>query len=269
MKINRRNFSVGLAVFLLALASLACLISPGAPSIQPSATPAPAVVATSAEGGPTRAPLVPSQEAPASGEAVQTTMKQLPAGAKVGQLQVDYPALLLPGGSKTIEVAVYVPVELAGADPAPFIRDLIPENPKPLLGSYERYHALIFLSSAMRAELIAPGFTVSELYPAYQPVEIDAPNTTTHWAWAILAPQQPGEYVATVRLFLQDEISPRWVGSFTIGVAQPTPTATAQPDPGDGFISGVGKITGVIAALGALLAAIAGVVKIFTEWKKK
>jgi len=217
----------------------------------------------------TQAPLAPSAEATSSEKAVQTTAKDLPAGAKVGQLQVDYPGLLLPGGSKTIEVSVYVPVELAGADPAPFIRDLIPANPKPLLGSYERYHALIFLSHAMRAELVAPGFIVSELYPADQQVEIDSPNIATHWAWSILAPQQPGEFMATVRLFLEGESVPRWVGSFSVTVAQPTPTQTPVPDPADAIISGMGKATGVIAAIGALLAAIAGIIKVASEWKKK
>jgi len=62
---------------------------------------------------------------------------------------------------------------------------------------------------------------------------------------------------------------PRWVGSFSVTVAQPTPTQTPVPDPADAIISGMGKATGVIAAIGALLAAIAGIIKVASEWKKK
>jgi len=258
-----------LLVWLLLTACSAASATPAAvvtsePVQEPTQAPA---------GGPTRAPAVPSAQVPT--QPVQTTLAQTPANARVGQLEIAYPPLLSPGASKTLEAAVYLPTELVNADPEPFTREIISPNPNPLPGRYETYRALVFLTPAMRAELIAPGFSQTELYPASQTVDLTAPNVVTHWAWSIVAPQQPQEYTATVRLFLEGEEAPRWVGSFTILVAAATPTQaptatpTPTPAPVDSLVDGLGKVTGVIAAVGALLAALAGIFKFISELRKR
>lgn len=261
-----------LAVFAFAACSPAS--TPAAAVTQePTAAPALSEVTSTSPAPPTRGPDIPSTRVP--DQAVQTTQAQIPAQARVGQLEISYPPLLSPGGSKTLEAAVYLPAELVNADPEPFTREIISSSPSPLPGRYETYRALVFLTPSMRAELVAPGFSSTELYPASQAVDLATPNTVTYWAWAIVAPQQPQEYMATVRLFLAGEEAPRWVGSFTIIVAAatptqaPTPTPTPAPSGADALIDGLGKVTGVIAALGALLTAIVGLFKLISDARKK
>ncbi len=164
-----------------------------------------------------------------SSETIQTTSDNLPAQPRLGQMQLRYPILMPPGSSKTVDFSIYIPVELANASAESFSREVLsPENPLPL-GKYTEHNALILVSQHMRVELLAPNFSVQELYPAEQELDLVTPNARANWGWTLSAPSQPNEYVLVVKVYLEDESIPRWVGSFDILVEAPTPTPAPEP----------------------------------------
>lgn len=171
----------------------------------------------------------PTSAAPISRDSFQTTSDQMPAHPRLGQMQLRYPILLPPGASKTVNFSIYIPAELADASPEAFKREVLPpDSPRPL-GKYTEYNALILVSQRMRVELLAPNFAIQELYPAEQELDMLTPNAPTNWGWTITAPALPNEYVLVVKVYIAEEIVPRWVGSFDILVEAATSTPAPQP----------------------------------------
>jgi hypothetical protein len=199
--------------FLLGLSINACqgLISP--------ATPAPA-----------------QATAPALAEKViETTTEQVPATPHLGQLYVQYPLVIQPGASKTVNFHISIPSELASSSIDSYQRDVRqPNDPRPL-GRYTEYTTLIFVAQRMRVELVAPNFAIQELYPAEQSLDLSTPTAATKWGWTISAPATPNEYVLVVKVYMATNPVPIWVGSFDVVVEAPTPvplpTFTPAPTP--------------------------------------
>ena len=192
-----------------------------APAAQQQTQEAEAAIATSVSAAPT--------QTPSGQEAIQTTSDQLPAQPRLGQMQMDYPIVLPPGASKTVDFSIYIPRELANASPESFKREVLPPDNPRQLGKYTEYNALILVSQRMRVELLAPNFVIQELYPAEQELDLVTPNTRTNWGWTITAPLLPNEYVLVVKVYIADEKSPRWVGSFDVLVEAATPTPAPEP----------------------------------------
>ncbi|MCX6068560.1 MAG: hypothetical protein NT121_22910, partial [Chloroflexi bacterium] len=223
------NFAIKLATVNAAISL--CLLLSGCGGA--AATQAPSVTETVAE---TAAPI--AQPTPVSAfptptlavsDTFQATSDQTPAQSRLGQIQVEYPILLQPGASKTVNFSIYIPAELADASPESFKREVLsPDNPRQL-GKYREYSALILVSKRMRVELLAPNFIVQEIYPADQDLDMGTTQARTNWGWTITGPAIPNEYVLVIKVFIANEKAPSWVGSFDVIVEPATPTPAPEP----------------------------------------
>jgi hypothetical protein len=168
---------------------------------------------------------------PISSSTLETTSNQLPAKASLGQLTLQYPILMNPGASKTVSLQISIPAELASASPESFKRDVRSADSPRLLGKFNEYSALVLVTKKMRVEIVAPNFNIQDLYPAEQDLDVGTPEAITRWGWTITAPGEPNEYVLVLKVYMANQATPSWVGSFDVIVAAPTkePQATASP----------------------------------------
>jgi hypothetical protein len=266
--------------FLYQLANLLLVIFLTACGAAATAAPAPTVEAQAAinQQQTQEAALTlsaPTSAAPASQDSFQTTSDQLPAQPRLGQMQLSYPVLMPPGASKTVDFSIYIPPELASASPESFKREVLPpDSPRPL-GKYTEYNALILVSQHMRVELLAPNFSINELYPAEQELDMVTPDTRTNWGWAITAPAMPNEYVLVIKVYIVGESVPRWVGSFDVLVEAATPTPAPEPTftPTPTPISAADLILknisdNAVTLIGTLLTTIVAIIGLYLQFRK-
>jgi hypothetical protein len=222
----------------------------------------------------TAASVAPTS-APALQDTLETTSNDLPTQARLGQMQVNYPVVMLPGSSKTVNFSIYIPAELAEAAPESFKREVLPpESPRPL-GKYSEYNSLILIEKRMRVELVAPGFALQELYPAEQELDLSTPLARTNWGWTITAPAQPNEYVLVLRVFSGNEKSPSWVGSFDVVVEAPTatPAPAITPLPSPTPLSASELILknisdNAVTLIGTLLTTLVAILGLYLQYRK-
>jgi hypothetical protein len=266
------NFSIQLAYLWL----LVCLTACGPLSPQPG-TPAKTQAAIPLQQTQEAAAMLTSAptQAPSNQQAIQTTSNQLPAQSRLGQMQLNYPILLPPGASKTVDFSIYIPRELANASPESFKLEALPPDTPRRLGQYTEYDALILISKRMRVELLAPNFAIQELYPAEQTLDLVTPNARTNWGWTLTAPLLPNEYVLVVKVYIAGEKSPRWVGSFDILVETATPTPAPEPTftPTPIPVSTTDRILknisdNAVTLIGALLTTIVALVGLYLQYRK-
>jgi hypothetical protein len=258
MKIPVQMSCVWLLVFLAACSGM-----------MPASTSEPAAQQT--EDAATSAPAFN----PSGSETLETTSNTMPAQPKLGQMQINYPVVMLPGSSKTVNFSIYIPQELADASPESFKREVLPpDSPRPL-GKYSEYNALILVSKRMRIELIAPNFVIQNLYPAEQDLNFSTANVRTNWGWTIIAPSQPNEYVLVVQVFIANEKSPSWVGSFDVLVEAPTATVppapinTPTPTPvsaADLFWKNISD--NAVTLIGTILTTLVAIIGLYLQYKK-
>jgi len=141
------------------------------------------------------------------------------------------------------------------------------------LGRYTEYTTLIYVAQRMRVELVAPNFTIQELYPAEQDLDLSTPAAVTKWAWTISAPATPNEYVLVVKVYMANNAIPVWVGSFDVVVEAPTPvpqpTFTPSPTP----ISTTERIfqniaDNAVTLIAALLTTIVALIGLYLQQRK-
>lgn len=272
------NFAIKLATVNAAISLCLLLSGCGAAATQAPAptegaqeTAAPVVEPTSV--------LVAATPTLAVSDTFQATSDQTPAHSRLGQIQVEYPILLQPGASKTVNFSIYIPAELADASPESFKREVLPPDSPRQLGKYREYSALILVSKRMRVELLAPNFIIQELYPVDQDLDMVTPQARTNWGWTITAPNVPNEYVLVIKVFMANEKAPTWVGSFDVVVepATPTPapepTITPTPNPTatplsatDRFMQNVAD--NAVTLIGTLLTTIVALIGLYLQHRK-
>jgi hypothetical protein len=260
------KFSIQIACIWLLMLLTAC--STNATQTAPHPTSEPAAQQTE-----DASPSTPAN--PSGTETLETTSNDMPPQPRLGQMQISYPVVMPPGSSKTIDFSIYIPAELADASPESFKREVLPpDNPRPL-GRYSEYNALILVSKRMQIELLAPNFAIENLYPAEQDLDLSTPNTRTNWGWTITAPSQPNEYVLVVKVYIANEKSPRWVGSFDVLVEAPTaiPSATALATPTPTPVSSADLFwknisDNAVTLIGTLLTTIVAIIGLYLQYKK-
>jgi hypothetical protein len=154
----------------------------------------------------------------------------------VGQLDLEYPTRMTPESSDLVTASICIPVEFASVSPLRVTRIKIPRDAPLLIGELDSYQAPIQVAETMRVELSSPSFEVESVHPSVQKVNIHGVNEATFWAWMIKAPSVLGRHVLTIRVYLNEELSPVWAGSLEIEVVAsasfiPTPTVTPTPTP--------------------------------------
>lgn len=178
---------------------------------EPAGAPEP----TQAAGAPptgTSLPLV--TEATPVPVVVETT-SDAPVSEVLGRLDVEYPVRMAPQASDTVILELSVPDLLVAAEPVAVVRV---EEAEPVAEGLGRFDAVVYLVSQMRAELASPALAVEPLTPADQPVDLEAVNAPTTWAWTVQAPDTPGKQVMTLRLFRSGDAAPLWIGSLRVDI---------------------------------------------------
>jgi hypothetical protein len=229
------------------------------------------VSATATPAQPTRSAPVTPLVNPAT---LETTTEQIPAQSRLGQLFIQYPVYLQPGASKVINFQISLPAELADTSSDSYKPDVRPaDSPRPL-GKYSDYTTLILVNQRMRVELIAPNFTIQELYPTEQPLDLTTPNARTKWGWTITAPNLPNEYVLVVKVYMLGTEAPIWVGSFDVVVAAPTPTPvqTATPAPPPLSTSALilkNLADNMVTLIGTTLTTLVALLGLYLQYRKR
>jgi len=204
---------------------------------------------------------------------IETTTAQVPAAPHLGQLYVQYPLVIQPGASKTVNFHLTIPSELASSSIDSYQRDVRqPDSPRPL-GKYTEYTTLIYVAQRMRVELVAPNFTVLALYPAVQNLDLKTPSAITKWGWTISAPTTPNEYVLVVKVYLATNPVPIWVGSFDVVVEAPTPVPQPTFTPAPTPISTTERIfqniaDNAVTLIAALLTTIVALIGLYFQQRK-
>ena len=236
-----------------------CLILPGC-GIQPTQTSTTTEVPTEI--------ILPPTESPQNTQ-VETTAGVIPNKEIVGNLNIQYPVKINSGSSKTISLHINIPAELASLENYQ-VDARQPDNPHPL-GKYSDFSTLILVSAKMRVELVAPNFTVQELYPSEQTLDLSVPNPHADWGWTITAPGLPNEYVLVVKVFLAENPVPAWVGSFDVEVTDPTILPTPAPVPTDRPYSDrilEDLADNIVTLIGALLTTIVALIGLYFQYRK-
>jgi hypothetical protein len=181
--------------------------------------------------------------------------------------------VIQPGASKTVNFHISIPTELASAAIDSYQRDVRqPDSPRPL-GRYTEYTTLIYVAQRMRVELVAPNFTIQELYPSEQDLDLSTPAVVTKWGWTISAPATPNEYVLVVKVYMANNAIPIWVGSFDVVVEAPTPvpqpTFTPAPTPLSATDRVLRNITdNAVTLIAALLTTIVALIGLYLQQRK-
>ena len=263
---SRPAIIVGCVLLIVVIAATLFLFSPlgGTPSPPDPSPPEPVPMDT------------PSPTPTAFFETTRATTSD---SETLGELDVEYPMRVSPGSSDTVILSIYVPASLASLKPMSVERVQLPDDVPAIIGDLNSYRTTILVAETMRAELSSPGFEVESLHPAQQQVNIHEVNQPTSWAWTIRAPSSLGRQVFTLRIYLNQEISPAWVGSFHVEVVEssptraPThtiaPTSTLAPTPLTPLSRAVNElIDNSATVLGAVLSFIAAMFGIYVRRSK-
>ena len=188
----------------------------------------------------------------------------------LGDLNVEYPMRMSPESSDTVILSIYIPTALVNLKPMSVERIQIPDDIPAIIGELNSYQTTILVTEIMRAELSSPGLEIVEsLHASQQYVNIQEVNKPTSWAWTIRAPNALGRQVFTLKIYLNQDINPAWVGSFYVEVVEPSPTPkpTETPLP---LLSRVANqlIENSTTVFGAILTFIAAMAGIYAQYNK-
>ena len=147
----------------------------------------------------------------------------------IGQVHVEYPLHIFTQASESIFVQISIPSQLAKVKRESMTRvpvSLAEIDPTNALGEF---NTNILVSEIMQVYLSSPSLQTEALYPKSQHVNLTNIDSPTEWAWTIRAPGESGTQVFVIRVFLEDDLVPIWLGSFNLDVEQPVPTPTFIP----------------------------------------
>ena len=159
----------------------------------------------------------------------------------LGQMEVEYTPRMNPGASNgTFVLAIGIPEQLAGDVPGRIEIITFPTDVPPSPGARQRDSVPLPITRLMRAELIAPAFTLGSPASITKKVNLDEINQPTYWTWSLVAPDAPGDHQVTLNIYqvlgpdeealaLPPRIYEIEVVAPTATMLPPTPTATPVP----------------------------------------
>ncbi len=147
----------------------------------------------------------------------------------VGQVDVEYPVYMSPHASDTVFVKISLPPWLIEVNPETITRVPVSLTEAAPMDVWGKYSANILISDTMRVELSSPGLELVALSPAKQQLSGLGGKLAANWAWTIEAPDEPGNQVFVVVIYLKNDSAPTWLGSFLVDVQAPSPTPTTTP----------------------------------------
>ncbi|MBN1657495.1 MAG: hypothetical protein JXA93_03790 [Anaerolineae bacterium] len=197
----------------------------------------------------------------------------------LGQVEVDYPIYMSPGSSNTLILKIYILRQLASLDWVSVSRVTIPADVPPIVGKHGTFGATILVSDTVRVELSSPTFRViPPEYPSRRHIDLDDYEVENVWAWSIVAPDTPGLHVLTAHIYLGEQATPSWFGSFEVDVRemtpvpetvqQPAPTLAPTPAPAlSRLVTGVADHAAVLVIV--LLIVAVGGAAVYLAWRHR
>jgi hypothetical protein len=238
---------IGIVLFALMIVCFRFILwnlpGSGAPTPTPLGTATPAIeqtavaVATAGGDGPTQVEIAQDQD--------------LPASARLGEVEVKYPLRMSPGSSDSVSVAIFLPVLLASIEPIDIDRVEIPPDAPPIIGKINTYNATIVITGTMRVELSSPTFQVEKLNPETQAINLTEINKPTYWVWTLVAPETVGQHILTLRIYHGQDEQPIWLRSIKIEVATPSEASFFSTAAGQVLVGGGGVIL-LLLTIGAI-----------------
>jgi len=174
----------------------------------------------------------------------------------IGRLTVESPNQLSPASSDIIVMEISIPSENIDKPISQFDRVFIdPNNFGRMPRDFQTY---VLVTQKMRAELQSPSFDVQAMNPEQQALFVvpttsalsdttieralqtetatsNIANQSKRWVWTIKAPTELGLQVLILKLFLDDNPDPTWLGALYLDVSVPA-TATLTPEPTETLI---------------------------------